>query len=228
MARYGDAVRLKTTMLNPLTILAVTVLSGAIGIAVLGSLWRATIPGVGYWISANAVAIVALLAFTLQGHASRWLTFVAANELLAVSLLLVLEGCYRFLGRRTRPGGLRRRAPLGVDRHYRLDLCHAGLQRTGGRWCRRFTLGLYAHARRDDGARSPLEPAALQLLLSRGRGVAVMRRTCLAWRHVQLRHAVAVQLAAGVAEQRRFSRTRHSCAAVPFDRGGDAGARSAR
>jgi hypothetical protein len=28
--------------------------------AVLGSLWRATIPGVGYWISSNAVAIVAL------------------------------------------------------------------------------------------------------------------------------------------------------------------------
>ncbi|MFM0564276.1 GGDEF domain-containing protein [Paraburkholderia sediminicola] len=90
-------------MLNPLTILAVTVLSGAMGIAVLGSLWRAAIPGVGYWISANVVAIVALLAFASQGHASRWLTFVAANELLAISLLLVVEGCYRFLGRRTRP-----------------------------------------------------------------------------------------------------------------------------
>jgi diguanylate cyclase (GGDEF)-like protein len=90
-------------MLNPLTILAVTVLSGAMGIAVLGSLWRAAIPGVGYWISANTVAIVALLAFASQGHASRWLTVVAANELLAVSLLLVVEGCYRFLGRRTRP-----------------------------------------------------------------------------------------------------------------------------
>ncbi|RKE39698.1 diguanylate cyclase (GGDEF)-like protein [Paraburkholderia sp. BL23I1N1] len=90
-------------MVNPLTILVVTVLSGAMGMAVLGSLWRATIPGVGYWISANAVAIVALLAFALQGHASRWLTIVAANELLAISLLLVVEGCYRFLGRRTRP-----------------------------------------------------------------------------------------------------------------------------
>jgi hypothetical protein len=90
-------------MLNPLTILVVTVLSGAMGMAVLGSLWRAAIPGVGYWISANAVAIVALLAFALQGRASRWLTFVAANELLALSLLLVVEGCYRFLGSRKRP-----------------------------------------------------------------------------------------------------------------------------
>jgi diguanylate cyclase (GGDEF)-like protein len=89
-------------MLNPLSILLVTVLSGAMAMAVLGSLWRAAIPGVGYWISANAVAIVALLAFALQGHASRWLTFVGANELLAISLLLVVEGCLRFLGRRTR------------------------------------------------------------------------------------------------------------------------------
>jgi diguanylate cyclase (GGDEF)-like protein len=90
-------------MLNPLSILLVTVLSSAMAMAVLGSLWRAAIPGVGYWIAANAVAIVALLAFALQGHASRWLTFVAANELLALSLLLVIEGCLRFLGRRTRP-----------------------------------------------------------------------------------------------------------------------------
>ena len=90
-------------MLNPLSILLVTILSGAMAMAVLGSLWRAAIPGLGYWIAANAVAIVALLAFALQGHASRWLTFVGANELLALSLLLVVEGCLRFLGRRTRP-----------------------------------------------------------------------------------------------------------------------------
>ncbi|QQC67260.1 sensor domain-containing diguanylate cyclase [Paraburkholderia ginsengisoli] len=90
-------------MLNPLSILLVTVLSSAMAMAVLGSLWRAAIPGVGYWIAANAVAIVALLAFAMQGHASRWLTFVAANVLLALSLLLVIEGCLRFLGRRTRP-----------------------------------------------------------------------------------------------------------------------------
>jgi diguanylate cyclase (GGDEF)-like protein len=90
-------------MLNPLTILLVTVLSGAMAMAVLGSLWRAAIPGVGYWITANAVAIVALLAFALQGHSSRWLSLVAANLLLALALLLVLEGCLRFLGRRARP-----------------------------------------------------------------------------------------------------------------------------
>ncbi|MBN3849895.1 GGDEF domain-containing protein [Paraburkholderia sp. Ac-20342] len=90
-------------MLNPLTILLVTVLSGAMAMAVLGSLWRAAIPGVGCWIVANVCAIVALLAFASQGHASRWLTFVAANGLLALALLLVLEGALRFLGRNTRP-----------------------------------------------------------------------------------------------------------------------------
>lgn len=92
-------------MFNPLSILLVTVLSGVMAIAVLGSLWRAAIPGVGYWLSANAAAIVALLAFALQGHAhaSPWLTLVASNVLMAASLLLVLEGCLRFLGRRTRP-----------------------------------------------------------------------------------------------------------------------------
>jgi diguanylate cyclase (GGDEF)-like protein len=90
-------------MLNPLSILVVTVLSGVMAMAVLGSLWRAAITGVGYWILANAVAIVALLAFAMQGHASRWLSFVAANVLLAASLLLVLEGCLRFLGHRSRP-----------------------------------------------------------------------------------------------------------------------------
>ncbi|NML30090.1 GGDEF domain-containing protein [Paraburkholderia antibiotica] len=90
-------------MLNPLILLLVTVLSGAMAMAVLGSLWRAAIPGVGYWIAANALAIVALLAFALQGQAPRWLSLVAANELLAVALLLVLEGCLRFLGHRARP-----------------------------------------------------------------------------------------------------------------------------
>jgi diguanylate cyclase (GGDEF)-like protein len=89
-------------MLNPPSILLITVLSSAMAMAVLGSLWRAAIPGVGYWISANAAAIVALFGFAMQGHASHWLTFVGANELLAVSLLLVVEGCLRFQQRRIR------------------------------------------------------------------------------------------------------------------------------
>ncbi|WGS53742.1 GGDEF domain-containing protein [Paraburkholderia sp. D15] len=86
-------------MLNPLSILLVTVLSSAMAMAVLGSLWRVAIPGVGHWIVANALAIVALLAFSLQGIGPRWLTFIASNTLLAASLWLVVVGCRHFLGR---------------------------------------------------------------------------------------------------------------------------------
>jgi diguanylate cyclase (GGDEF)-like protein len=81
-------------MLNPLTILVVTVLSGAIGMAVLGSLWRATIPGVGYWISANAVAIVALLL--CAGHLSRGVMY-GFGMLLQSSLLEVTPSNVAFL-----------------------------------------------------------------------------------------------------------------------------------
>jgi diguanylate cyclase (GGDEF)-like protein len=90
-------------MLNPLTILLVTVLANAMALAVLCSLRRAQIPGVGYWIAANAIAVVALLGAALQGHASPWLTLVVANMLFAIALLLLLEGCLRFLDDRARP-----------------------------------------------------------------------------------------------------------------------------
>ncbi|WP_233855712.1 GGDEF domain-containing protein [Paraburkholderia sp. HD33-4] len=90
-------------MLNPLTILLVTILADAMAMAVLLSLMRAKIPGVRYWIAANALAVVALLGAALQGHASPWLTLVVANVLFALALLLLLEGCLRFLGRRARP-----------------------------------------------------------------------------------------------------------------------------
>jgi diguanylate cyclase (GGDEF)-like protein len=87
-------------MFSPVSILVVTVLSGLMATAVLGSLLPAAIPGLGCWIAANTLAIVSLLLFATQGHVSPLLSIVAANELLALSLLLVLEGCQRFLGRR--------------------------------------------------------------------------------------------------------------------------------
>jgi diguanylate cyclase (GGDEF)-like protein len=90
-------------MLNPLTILLVTVLADAMAMAVLYSLRRAEIPGVSYWIAANGLTVVALLGAALQGHASPWLTLILANVLFALALLLMLEGCLRFFGRRARP-----------------------------------------------------------------------------------------------------------------------------
>jgi diguanylate cyclase (GGDEF)-like protein len=86
-------------MLNPVAILGVTVLSGVMAMAVLGSLLRAEIPGVGCWVVANALAVVALICFASQGHAPALLSILAANVLLAATVLTGLEGFRRFFGR---------------------------------------------------------------------------------------------------------------------------------
>ncbi|WP_229012221.1 GGDEF domain-containing protein [Paraburkholderia gardini] len=86
-------------MLNPVSILGVTVLSGVMAMAVLGSLLRAAIPGVGCWVVANALSIVALICFASQGHVHALLSILAANVLLAATALTGLEGFRRFLGR---------------------------------------------------------------------------------------------------------------------------------
>jgi diguanylate cyclase (GGDEF)-like protein len=85
---------------SPVSILAVTVLSGVMSMAVLGSLWAAAIPGLMNWVAANALSIAAVLLFALQGHAPRWLSIVVSNGLLSFAELLVLGGCRRFFGRR--------------------------------------------------------------------------------------------------------------------------------
>jgi diguanylate cyclase (GGDEF)-like protein len=82
------------------SILAVTILSSIMSMAVLGSLRSAAIPGVVRWMNANAVAIVALVCFALQGSAPAILSVVAANELLAIAVLMVLQGCRQFFGLR--------------------------------------------------------------------------------------------------------------------------------
>ncbi|CAG4927363.1 GGDEF domain-containing protein [Paraburkholderia saeva] len=85
-------------MLNPVAILGVTVLSGVMAMAVLGSLLSAGIPGVGCWVVANALSVVALILFALQGHAPALFSILAANVLLAATVLTGLEGFRRFFG----------------------------------------------------------------------------------------------------------------------------------
>ncbi len=93
-------------MLNPVSILAVTVLSGVMAMAVLGSLLPASIPGVGYWVVANALAVISLLCFASQGHISPALSIVVANVLFAIAILMGLQGFLRFFGRPARvPAG---------------------------------------------------------------------------------------------------------------------------
>lgn len=86
-------------MLSPVNILIVTILSGMVSMAVLGSLRAAAIPGVASWIGANALAIVALVLFALQGHAPMLMTIVGANGLFAAVHLVALQGCQKFFNR---------------------------------------------------------------------------------------------------------------------------------
>ncbi len=86
-------------MLNPVSILGVTVLSSVMSMAVLGSLLRAAIPGVGCWVLANAFSAVALICFALQGHVHALLSILLANVLLAATALAGFEGLRRFFGR---------------------------------------------------------------------------------------------------------------------------------
>ncbi len=89
-------------MLDPVSILIVTVLSGIMSMAVLGSLRPAAIPGVGYWISANALAIAGLVLFAMQRTAPPYLSVVVANGVFSFAVLLVLQGCRQFFGREPR------------------------------------------------------------------------------------------------------------------------------
>lgn len=93
---FGVAAR----MLNPVSILFVTMLSSIVSIVILGSLVPAGIPGVRRWLAANALAIVGLVLFALQGVVSPVLSILAANVIFARSAALVLEGCRQFFGQR--------------------------------------------------------------------------------------------------------------------------------
>jgi len=83
-------------MLNPVSILLVTMLSDLMGVAILGSLLPAGIPGVRRWIGGNALAIAGLVLVTLQGIAPALLSIVLANGIFALSIVLTLEGCRQF------------------------------------------------------------------------------------------------------------------------------------
>ena len=90
-------------MFSPVSILVVTALSSILSILVLVSLLAHAIDGVPRWIWANVLAIVSLVLFAVQGVAPAWLGIVAANQLLAATILLIYEGCNDFFDVRMRP-----------------------------------------------------------------------------------------------------------------------------
>ncbi|MPS26671.1 diguanylate cyclase [Pigmentiphaga sp.] len=87
-------------MLDPISVIFVTIFSAIMSTAVLGSLLPTAIPGVRRWFTASALAIVALALFLLQSVGPRWLTILVSNQLLAVAMLLILQGCRQFVGLR--------------------------------------------------------------------------------------------------------------------------------
>ncbi|SAK96133.1 diguanylate cyclase [Caballeronia temeraria] len=90
-------------MFSPVSILVVTALSSILSILVLISLLSHAIAGVPRWLWANVLAIVSLVLFAVQGVAPAWLGIVAANQLLAATVLLIYEGCNDFFDVRMRP-----------------------------------------------------------------------------------------------------------------------------
>jgi diguanylate cyclase (GGDEF)-like protein len=85
-------------MFSPVSILVVTALSSILSIFVLSSLRTHAIDGVSRWIWANVIAVISLVLFAMQTVAPAWLGIVAANALLAATVLLVFEGCDDFFG----------------------------------------------------------------------------------------------------------------------------------
>lgn len=90
-------------MFSPVSILVVTALSSILSILVLISLLSHAIDGVPRWLWANVLAIVSLVLFAVQSVVPAWLGVVAANQLLAATILLIYEGCNDFFDVRMRP-----------------------------------------------------------------------------------------------------------------------------
>ncbi len=88
-------------MLNPVSILLVTVLSSLMSVAMLGSLQFAAIPGVRRWIVAGLLWVVSMALVALQSLPyPKFVSVVLTNALLAYSITLIYEGCRQFQGLR--------------------------------------------------------------------------------------------------------------------------------
>ncbi|MBX6318203.1 GGDEF domain-containing protein [Pigmentiphaga sp.] len=85
-------------MVDPISIILVTIFSAVMSLAVLGSLLRTGIPGVRRWFAASILAVLALVLYALQGHAPPWLTVVGANVALSGAGMVILQGCRQFFG----------------------------------------------------------------------------------------------------------------------------------
>lgn len=85
-------------MLNPLNLLLISAVFSIVMLSVLFSLMRSGIPGIRAWLTANAMAAVALLLFAGRDAIPPFLSIEVANGLLAAAMCIVYAGFRRFLG----------------------------------------------------------------------------------------------------------------------------------
>lgn len=112
-------------MLNPLNLLLISAVFSIVMLSVLFSLMRSGIPGIRTWLTANAMAAVALLLFAGRDAISPFLSIEVANGMLAAAMCTVYAGFRRFLGctvpSRLLAGGLALMIALIAVFHYLHD-----------------------------------------------------------------------------------------------------------
>lgn len=87
-------------MFNPIALYVVGIMSGAVSVAVLGSLPRAGVPGLSRWIAANAMIVAGFLVLALQSEAPGPMAVLTSSVLFAGAALAVLQGIRLFFGLR--------------------------------------------------------------------------------------------------------------------------------
>lgn len=90
--------------------------SSLMSVVILGSMRRAAVPGLAYWLRACWMAFIALCLLALRDHTPAIVGIIAANALLGCSVIWLLQGCQRFFGQRrnVRPAWLGLGAMMAV------------------------------------------------------------------------------------------------------------------
>jgi diguanylate cyclase (GGDEF)-like protein len=87
-------------MFSPVALYVVGIMSGAVSVAVFGSLLRSGVPGLLRWIGANILIVATMVVLALSGDSPTPLTVVVASALFAGAAFVVLQGCRLFFGLR--------------------------------------------------------------------------------------------------------------------------------
>lgn len=86
-------------MPDPVSILIVTIVSALLSLGVLGSMLSARVAGVRDWVMGCSLSIASLVLVCMQAYDwPKAISVIAANQLLMLGLLIILQGCRKFAG----------------------------------------------------------------------------------------------------------------------------------